>query len=206
MPPSVIFRNAPWRAGVGGTVWNGEVGIVGGHRLSFEWAPLRSIGGLGLAMDWRIIGPRTDLSGRALFKPSGRMVLDDVVGQADWSLIGAFQPRLPFRCDGVVAINLPRVALFGGDRMIAGRMDSQPGTCAPLAGGGAVPVPALNLSTERVGANTRMTLAPAGQRRLALFDATLEQDGEIELRLTPAGSTAIAFIGMPAGPLRAAGL
>ena len=43
LPASVVFPNHPWRSGVAGTVWNGEVGVAGGTAVSWHWAPLRSL-------------------------------------------------------------------------------------------------------------------------------------------------------------------
>ena len=85
IPASAVFKNYPWRSGISGTIWNGEVGIAGGSIARWQFAPLRSLVSLGYAADWRVTGPDTDLGGRAL-AGFGGMTLDKVSGSATASL------------------------------------------------------------------------------------------------------------------------
>lgn len=198
MPASVVFKNKPWRTGVEGTIWHGAVGVAGGSTLRWDWAPLRSLTSLGFAADWRMTGGETDLGGRALVKPGGRTVLDTISGAADASLLSALQPNLPFQCELVMQLEAPRVAVGGGTRLAGGVATGAPGICA-ATGGAAVPVPALRLSAEHVGQVTRIVLTPAEQRRRTLLDATLAEDGTLDVTLTPAGAAALPFTGLPGG-------
>ena len=204
MPASVVFKNRPWRTGVEGTIWHGAVGIAGGSTLAWDWAPLRSLTSLGFATDWRMTGGNTDLGGRALVKPGGRTVLDSVSGAADASLLSALQPDLPFQCELVMQVEMPRIAIGGGARMADGVATSAPGACAATGGTppvaqAPVPVPALRLSAEHVGQVTRILLTPATQRRRVLLDSTLGEDGTLKIALTPEGAAALPFIGVPGG-------
>lgn len=198
MPAGVAFSNRPWRTGIAGTVWNGEVGIAGGSKVEWNWAPLRSLTSFAFAADWKATGPDTDLGGRGLVR-FGRTVLDKVSGSAHASLLQALQPNLPFTCDLVTQSEFERIAIGGSDQMIQGKLTSDPGTCTPKGGGAPVPVPALLLTAEKIGTTTRIRIAPATQRLQTLVEATLTEDGNLTLRMTGDGARVLPFIGMPAG-------
>jgi hypothetical protein len=197
-PAGVAFSNRPWRTGIAGTVWNGEVGVAGGSKFEWRWAPLRSLTSLAFAADWKATGPDTDLGGRGLVR-FGRTVLDSVSGSAHASLLDALQPNLPFTCDLVMQTEFPRIAIGGSGQMIDGKLTTDAGTCTPKAGGAAVPVPALLLTAEKIGTTTRIRIAPATQRLQTLVDAKLSEDGALTVRLTADGARLLPFIGMPAG-------
>jgi hypothetical protein len=199
LPAGVIVRNHPWRTGVAGTVWHGEVGVAGGSKFEWRMAPLRSLTSLAFAADWKANGPETDLGGRALAHPGGRVVLDKVSGSADASLLQAIQPNLPFSCDLAMQVEMDRIALGGGARMLAGTVTTDPGSCRPKGAGAASPLPALVLTAEHVGNRTTIRLAPMAQRRKILLTANLAEDGTIDLDLTPEGAAAMPFLGVPAG-------
>lgn len=196
-PAGVVFSNRPWRTGIAGTVWNGEVGIVGGTKVEWHWAPLRSLTSLGFAADWTATGPDTDLGGRGMLR-FGRTVLDNVSGSAHASLLNALQPNLPFTCDLVMQTEFPRIAIGGSDQMIDGKLTTDAGTCT-AKGGAPVPVPSLRLTAEKIGTSTRIRIAPAAQRLQTLVDATLSEDGALTLRMTPEGGRVLPFMGMPPG-------
>ena len=130
VPASAVIADAPWRSGIGGTIWNGEVGIAGGSILRWHWAPLRSLVSLGFAVDWRATGTSTDLGGRALLRP-GRTLLDAVSGAADASLLRAIQPDLPFTCAMTMQVEFLRLALGGSPQMAAGKLTTEAGSCQP---------------------------------------------------------------------------
>lgn len=199
IPASVIVRNAPWRTGVAGTVWNGEVGIAGGTRFEWHMAPLRSLTSFAFAADFKGSGPDTDLGGRMLMHIGGRTVLNNVSGSAHASLLRALQPNLPFTCDMAMQVEMKRIAIGGGSQMMDGTLTTDPGTCRPKTGGAATAVPALILTAEHVGTTTRIRLAPMAQRRKVLMDAVLSEDGTLDIGLTADGAAMLPFIGLPAG-------
>ncbi|OAN57247.1 type II secretion system protein N [Sphingomonas sp. TDK1] len=199
-PASLLVRNVPWRSGVAGTVWNGEVGVAGGSKLEWRIAPLRSLTSFGLAADWKATGPDTDLGGRALVHFGGRTVLDHVSGAADASLLQAIQPDLPFTCQLVMQVEMAKIAVRGGSQMLDGKVTTDPGSCRPkAAGGAATAVPALLLTAEHVGPRTTIRLAPATQRRQLLLDAILSEDGMLDLGMSKNGATTLPFVGLPGG-------
>lgn len=198
MPASVFLKNRPWRTGVAGTVWNGEVGVAGGSKFEWNWAPLRSLTSLAFAADWRATGPDTDMGGRSLVR-FGRTVLDDVSGSAHSSILEALQPDLPFTCDLVMQLQFARIALGGSNQAIDGRLTTDPGTCTPRGGGAPTPVPSLLLTAEKTGTVTRIRVTPAAQRRQVLLDATLGEDGKLSFRMTADGTRILPFTGLPAG-------
>lgn len=199
IPASIIVKNQPWRTGVAGTVWHGEVGVAGGSKLEWQMAPLRSLTSLAFAADFKATGPDTDLGGRMLMHPGGRTVLENVSGAAHSSLLQALQPNLPFTCDMPMQIEMKRIAINGGNRMMDGTLTTDPGTCRASNGGVVSAVPALILTAEHIGTTTRIRLAPMSQRRKVLLDATLAEDGTLDIGLTPDGAAMLPFIGLPAG-------
>lgn len=200
IPASIVFKNRPWRSGVAGTIWNGEVGIAGGSRIAWNWSPLRSITSLGYAADWKASGPDTDLGGRVLAGLSSTM-LDKVSGSATTALLQAIQPNLPFTCDMTAQVEIERLAIGGSSQMMRGQIVTDPGSCGlPGAGAGASsPVPSLIVVAEHIGKETRIRVAPATQRRKTLIDGVLKENGELELRLTPDGAGVLPFIPLPPG-------
>jgi hypothetical protein len=198
MPASVIVRNRPWRTGVAGTIWNGEVGIAGGSRLEWHWAPLRSLTSLGFAVDWHATGGNTDLGGRAVIGPS-TTALDSVSGRADASLLQAIQPNLPFTCDLAVQVELPAVRVGGSAQRVEGRLATDAGSCTARPGGAATALPPLILTSEPIGTQSRMRLAPATQRRRTLMTIVLDESGTVEFGMTPDGARTLPFVGLPAG-------
>lgn len=198
IPASVVFNNQPWRTGVAGTIWNGEVGLAGGSTLRWSWSPLRSITSLGFAADWKMTGPDTDMAGRVLAGPWST-VIDKASGTADASILAAIQPDLPFTCDLNLQVEIERAAMGGSSQMFDGRVASDPGTCSPKKAGAASAVPALILTGEKIGPQTRIRLAPMAQRRKVLIDAALSEGGMLDLTVTPDGATMLPFLGSPPG-------
>ncbi|WP_447724153.1 hypothetical protein [Sphingomonas koreensis] len=198
MPASVFLKNRPWRTGVAGTVWNGEVGIAGGTQFEWNWAPLRSLTSFAFAADWKATGPDTDMGGHGLMR-FGRTVLDDVSGSAHSSVLQALQPNLPFTCDLVMQLQFAKIAIGGSDQAIDGKLTTEPGTCTPKGGGAPTAVPSLLFTAEKIGTATRIRITPAAQRRQMLMDATLGEDGALSFRMTPDGARILPFTGMPGG-------
>lgn len=198
LPASAVLTDRPWRSGVAGTIWNGEVGVAGGSKVEWHWAPLRSLTSLGFAVDWRATGPDTDLGGQALLWP-GAVRLDRVSGSADASLLQAVAPDLPFTCDLTMQVELPRLVAGGGSQQAQATILSDAGTCSARPAGSASPVPAMILTAEHVGRETRIRLAPQTQRRQTLVDAVLAEDGRYRVTLTGDGAAQLPFTGLPAG-------
>jgi hypothetical protein len=198
MPASVLIRNSAWRSGVAGTIWNGEVGVAGGSRLEWTWAPLRSLTSLAFAVDWRATGTNTDLAGRALIGPN-TTTLDAVSGRVDGSVLAAIQPDLPFTCDLVMQAEFPKVKVGGTAQMVQGNLTTDAGSCAPKAGGAPTVVQPLMLIAEKIGTESRMRLVPATQRRRTLMTLVLGEDGTLDVGMTPDGARALPFVGLPSG-------
>lgn len=199
LPASAVLKNRPWRTGVAGTVWNGEVGVAGGAKFEWQMAPLRSLTSLAYAADWKATGPDTDLGGRVLTHLGGRTVLDKVSGAADGSLLQALQPNLPFTCDLVMQVEMERIAFGGGERMAKGSATTDPGSCRPKGTGAASSLPALILTAEHIGTRTLIRVAPMAQRRRTLVTLELAEGGTVDISVTPEGATMMPFLGLPAG-------
>jgi hypothetical protein len=198
LPASVVFKNRPWRTGVAGTVWNGEVGVAGGTAISWRWAPLRSLTSLGFAADWRATGPDTDLGGRALAGLGGAR-FDNVSGSGNASLLQAIQPNLPFSCDFTEQIEMEKMIVGGSGQMLQGKVVSDPGSCRPKSAGAATGLPSLTLVADKIGKETRIRVHPTAQQRKTLINATLQEDGTLEVSVTPEGATMLPFLGARPG-------
>ncbi len=198
IPASAVFPNRPWRSGVAGTVWNGEVGVTGVTTVRWAWAPLRSLTSLAYAADWRATGQDTDLHGRVLAGTSS-MTLDTMSGSANASLLDVIQPNLPFTCAMAGQVEFEKVVARGSGRMMQGKATSDPGSCRAKNGGAATALPALILTAEHIGTESHLRLAPMTQRRKILIDAVLKEDGALDLSVTPDGATMMPFLGAVAG-------
>jgi hypothetical protein len=198
MPASVFLKNRPWRTGVAGTIWSGEVGVAGGSVVRWDWAPLRSLTSLGFAVDWRANGEDTDLGGQALLSPGG-VRLDNVSGSADGALLGVLLPRLGFACDLTMQAEFPRLSVGPGRGLVEGQATIDPGSCAKADGGAPVPTPAMILTATHVGDQSQVRLAPIGQRRRTLIDAAIGEDGSYRVTLTADGAAVLPFTGLPPG-------
>lgn len=198
MPASVVLKNAPWRSGVAGTIWNGEVGVAGGSRLEWQWAPLRSLTSLAFAVDWRATGNDSDIAGRALIGPN-TTTLDAVSGRVDGSVLAAIQPDLPFTCDLVMQAEFPKIRIGGSEQMVQGNLTTDSGSCAPKGGGTPTAVAPMLLIAEKIGTESRMRLVPATQRRRTLMTLVLGEGGTLDISMTPEGARALPFVGLPPG-------
>lgn len=198
IPAGAVVERGTWRTGIGGTVWNGEVGLAGGSRLAWAWAPLRSLVNLAFAVDWRATGGDTDLGGRALIRPSSATI-DALSGAADGSLLQAIQPDLPFTCTMTMQAEFPRAKLGGSGQMLEGNLLTDAGSCTPRNGGAPTAVPPLVLVAEHIGTRSRLRLAPATQRRRTLMTIVLDEDGTVDVGMTPQGAAALPFVGLPPG-------
>lgn len=198
LPASVVFKNRPWRTGVAGTIWNGEVGISGGSAVRWNWSPLRSLTSLGFAADWKATGPDTYLGGRVLVGFTSR-VFDKVSGSATAAMLQAVGPSLPFTCDMTAQVEIERAEFGGSGQMIKGTIVSDPGSCASRGAGAATQLPSLIMIAEKVGTETRIRVAPAAQRRKILLNAVLQESGALAVSLTPDGAEMMPFMGLRPG-------
>jgi len=202
IPASAVFKNRPWRSGVSGTIWNGEVGVAGGSTAQWTWSPLRSLLGLGFAADWKLTGPDTELGGRVIAHP-GSTTFDKVSGSANAGLLSVLKPNMPFSCDMTAQVDMPRAVTGGDDQMIQARILSDPGSCGARGLAARAQVPSLLFSAEKVGDVTRIRLAPATQRMTTLMSGTLSEAGDLELNMTPEGARMLPFLPLPPGtPMR----
>lgn len=198
IPASTVFKNRPWRTGIAGTVWNGQVGIAGASTASWQWAPLRSIANLGYAADFQVESNAGTMTG-AMVAGFGGARFDNVHGMADAGLLQALLPALPFGCDMPMQVDFDHLALGGADRAIAGHILTQPGSCRPFNNATATAVPALRVTAAPEGDTTRIRIVRAEQRTHILVDAVLANDGALSLTVTEEGAAVLPFLGIPAG-------
>jgi hypothetical protein len=198
IPASILFKPRPWRAGVAGTIWNGEVGVTGGSVVRWNWSPLRSITSLGYAADFRVTGPDTDLGGRVVAGFTSK-VFDKVSGSANVALLQVLKPNLPFTCAMTAQVEIERAEFGGAGQMMKGNVITDPGSCTSRIAGAATQLPSLIMTSEKIGTETRIRVAPAAQRLKRLVNGTLTENGELTVSLTPEGADMMPFVGLRAG-------
>jgi hypothetical protein len=181
-----------------GTIWHGEAPLSGGNRVEWRWAPLSSIFRFGFAADFHVTGVETSLAGRALLRPGGRLILDDVSGSADGALIDAVA-RPAFACSVRMQIDIERLSLGGGERGGKGRIDGEPGVCQAFGGTVPVSIPALRLDLVQTPGVAMINLAPRGHSRKPYLVGGLSENGQLSLIVTAEGAAAMPFASTPGG-------
>jgi hypothetical protein len=191
MPARLVVDWGPrWQ--MAGTLWNGEAVLDSAYRLTWRWAPWRSLAAFAFAADVRLDGAGTDITGSAI--SSGRRLrFDGLSGRGDGALLAALDPALPFTCDAALEVDLPRLIIDGTRSSAVGEVRVGSGTCA-VAGANASAVIAPLLATMRAGPGdtTVAELAPVGQARLHLAEGLIA-GGRLTVTLTPAGEEALPF-------------
>lgn len=177
-----------------GTLWSGEAVLDGAYRLSWRWAPLRSLAALAFAADVRLDGSGTDIAGSVMAR-GRRLRFDGLSGRSDGALLAALDPALAFRCEVGLEIDLPRLIIDGPYSSAAGEVRAGSGRCAAPGAATSALVPPL-VAAIRTGPDdmTFGQLAPVGQGRLHLAEGSIA-DGRLTVSLTPAGRAALPFMG-----------
>lgn len=175
-----------------GTVWNGEAVLDGAYRLSWRWAPLRSLAAFAFAGDVRLAGGGTDIAG-SVISSGRRLRFDGLSGRADGALLAALDPALPFACETALEVDLPRLIVDRARSSAVGEVRAGSGSCATPGAGPNMVLPAL-LATLRAGpgGTTIGALSPIGQARLHLAEGSIA-GGRLTVALTPAGAAALPF-------------
>ncbi len=182
-------------AGAAGTIWHGTA-PVGAGQAEWHWSPLRSLLGLGFAVDFTVDGPATALKGQALVGPR-RTLLENIRGEADGALLAALVEP-PFACTVQMRLDIDRVAIGGGAQGGAGRVRGEPGSCqAP--GNAPVATPPLLFDVRQTPGLAVINLAPAGDLRRPFLVGGLAEDGKLRLIVTPEGAAALPFLSPPGG-------
>lgn len=180
-----------------GTIWRGEAPL-GGNRITWRWAPLRSLIQFGFAADFAVTGAETSLAGRALLRPGGRAILDNVSGSADGALLDAVV-RPSFVCTVQMQVDIKKISVGGGERGADGRIRAEPGTCQAFGATAPVAIPALTLDLTRTPDLTIINLAPRGRARTPFLVGGLEKNGQLRLIVTAEGAAALPFASPPGG-------
>ena len=153
-----------------GTLWHGEALLAGGHRIGWDWAPLRSLLALGFVADWHAAGPGTDLKGQALLRP--RCHADRRYGRpCRWRLPRRHRARPALLLRD--ALRREPASHHDGRRHLSagGRLLSEAGTCRRTGSATATTVAPLAIVAARASTGSRVTITPQGQRRLRLAEA-----------------------------------
>jgi hypothetical protein len=195
VPARLVVPSGTFAPGaVSGTVWRGEAALPGGNRLTWRFAPLRTLASLAYAADIAVTGAQTDLAGRLTARP--RMLrLDSMTGRAGASLVQSAFPGLPFHCDLGMQVALPRVVIAADGTEAQGDLRSAPGRCTPRDGGSPAALPAL-IATAR---GPTLTITPLTERRRILARVTVTQGDHLGLTITPAGAALLPFASPPGG-------
>lgn len=191
LPARMVLDWGPrWQ--IAGTVWSGDAVLDGAYRLTWRWAPLRSLAAFAYAADVQLTGNGTDIAASAIAAPH-RLRLDGVSGRGDGALLAALAPGLPFACDAPLEIDLPRLVLAGADSAAVGEVRSGSGSCGATGAAETNALPPLLLSARAAPhGGTVAELAPVGQARLRLIEGSV-LDGHLTARTTPLGAGVLPF-------------
>ncbi len=169
-----------------GTIWNGEANL-NGSTAAWKVRPLRSLLRLSVSADVTVRGSRTELAGQADWRP-GRLVMQDVAGRADGSLIAALAPRLPFTCDLMMQVDLKRIVVSGRNSGAVGEVRSEPGACSANVGEVRSAAPAMTVVSTMDHAGWKAVATPRLDPATRLGEASLAPDGLLTLSVRPAGA------------------
>ena len=169
---------------VGGTAWNGEAVLGSTMRIAWHWSPMASLLRLGYTANWQMTGGDTDLSGSATPK-AGRIVLRDIQGQIDGTLLDAAAPSLPLSCRFLAQVQIAQATLGGKDQLARGTVRSSPVHCTSrTAVAGALDLPALRGTLVPAAGMTTGALVTTPSRQ-HLIEARLTSDGALSMWATP---------------------
>lgn len=199
--PARLFvpDDMPALGAVSGSLWHGEAALPGGDRLTWRFAPLRTLAGLAFSADMAVTGTQTDLAGRIALT-SATVRLDSVSGRAGGTLLRAAFPDLPFTCDLGLQVDVPRLALGTTAPRITGDIRSTPGTCTPRAGGVTSPIPALLATARPAGpTTTALVITPLTERRRLLATTLFGPNGRVTITVRPSGAALFPFASPPGG-------
>lgn len=198
-PAALLSRDRAWESGASGTIWNGKIGIGGQAILSWQAAPLRSLGNFAPSADVQLESVDGVLSGEAIRHLSGRTVLENVAGPTSAALLTKVAPNLPFSCSGPLQANFKKIAMGSSPRTIDGEAILGAGNCTMKGGIGSQSVASMRISATSEGDRTRLHVTPVSQRRQILLDAVLTPDGQLDMGLTDQGAATLSFLGAPPG-------
>ena len=178
-----------------GTVWQGRMQIDGGHEVTWTLRAADSLWAFGLAADWRIAGPGTDLGGNVILRRSG-IDLGPLAGVVSWPLVAAAMPGLPISCTGQAQFAAVEVHVDDAARTGSGTVTTQAGDCARLDGSSeVVPTPALHAQIATVEGAIEVLITPQDGPRVALVTARLTAEDRVVVTIHRAGAELVP--GMP---------
>ena len=178
-----------------GTVWQGQMQVDGGHAVTWTARTGASLWAFGLAADWQVTGPGTDLAGGVVLWP-GAVRLAGVSGVAGWPLIAAALPGLPITCSGQARVAAVELLLDSADRSGSGTVTAPASECSRRDGqGGAVPTPALHAQITTEPDAVQVLVTPQDGARVPLVTARLTDADRLVVTIHRAGAALVP--GMP---------
>lgn len=168
---------------IAGTIWEGELGLRGGHSLAWTLHPLDSLLHLGASVSWQLEGRGTSVSGKSYAWPQN-LRASDVQGVIAWPAVRALVPALRFDCDLAARLDLQDLQLGRGTQSVTGEMRSGAGTCKDLGQPDApsLQIPALQASAGRSAAD--IVLAEVADPTRLWAELTLLPDRRLSVTLT----------------------
>lgn len=178
-----------------GTIWQGRMQIDGGHEMSWTTRPGASIQALGLAADWQLAGPGTDLSGKVTIY-NGGADLGAVAGVASWPLVAAALPGLPISCTGQARFAAVELRIDSAVRTGSGTVTTQAGECLRIDGqADPVAAPALHAQIKSLPDAIEVLITPQDGARVALATLRLTTTDRLVVTIHRAGAALVP--GMP---------
>ena len=168
--------------------------IDGGHEVTWTALPGLSLWKFGLAADWRLSGPGTDLAGRIVLYPGG-VDVGPLTGVAGWPVVAAALPGLPISCTGQARFAAVDLRL-GADRTGAGTVTAPASVCTRVDGQtDPVSVPALHALISTEPDTVQVLVTPQDGARVALLTAQLTSANRLVVTIHRDGAKLVP--GMP---------
>ena len=178
-----------------GTIWQGRMLVDGGHEATWTLRAADSLWALGLAADWRVAGPGTDLAGSVVLRRDG-IDLGPLSGVAAWPLVAAAMPGLPISCTGQARFAAVNLQVDKDLRLGSGTVTTDAGDCTRRDGASdLVPTPALHAQISTLDGAIEVLITPQDGPRVALVTARLTAEDRVVVTIHSAGAELVP--GMP---------
>ena len=178
-----------------GTIWQGRMLVDGGHEATWTLRAADSLWALGLAADWRVAGPGTDLAGSVVLRRDG-IDLGPLSGVAAWPLVAAAMPGQPISCTGQARFAAVNLQVDKDLRLGSGTVTTEAGDCTRRDGGSdLVPTPALHAQISTLDGAIEVLITPQDGPRVALVTARLTAEDRVVVTIHRAGAELVP--GMP---------
>jgi hypothetical protein len=170
---------------VSGTVWSGTADLKNGDRVTWRTVPLASLLSLNLQSEFDVSGDLTQLKGRLSASP-GKLVLSDISGVADWSLVRAAIPNAALECDLGVRVQEGGITFAGRHTTVSGEATTSGGTCRNRDGSNSFEAPPTSTKATASDDASLVRVVLASDPTTLFAEIVLDAAGGVKATVQPA--------------------